>query len=117
VSEKLTPCIASEVATGGGLPLREAARRFPSSRRGRALTLSCVLRWISRGVPGPYGNRVRLEAVRLAGKWLTSEPAIARFLAAQTPSAEPCAQPTPRTPGRRQQASERAARELEALGI
>jgi hypothetical protein len=42
-------------------------------------------RWITEGVRLPDGSRVRLEAARLGGRWLTSEPALRRFLAAQTP--------------------------------
>jgi hypothetical protein len=51
----------------------------------------------------------------LAGRWLTSEPAIERFLAAQTPPLD--TSPAPRTPARRRRASEKAAAELERIGI
>jgi hypothetical protein len=58
-----------------------------------------------------------LEAARLAGRWLTSAPAIERFLAAQTPRLDAPATPVPRSPGQRRRASERAAAELQRLGI
>ena len=77
--------IYSEVAAGGGLYLREAARLFPPHQRQRPVTSGCLVRWILRGVRGPGGARVRLEAVRRAGKWATSQPAIERFRAAQRP--------------------------------
>jgi hypothetical protein len=78
---------------------------------------SCIWRWIAHGVCLPSGEVVRLEAARLAGKWLTSTPALERFLAAQTPQMDTSAAPTPRSPARRKKASERAAAELARLGI
>jgi Protein of unknown function (DUF1580) len=83
-----------------------------------ARTSFCSLwRWIMRGVPGPDGVRIRLEAIRVGGKWLTSREALERFAAATTPrfNAEPA--PAPRTPTARQRASERAAKRLEQIGI
>jgi hypothetical protein len=51
-----------------------------------ARTSFCSLwRWILRGVPGPDGRRVRLEAVRCGGKWLASREALQRFTEAITP--------------------------------
>ncbi len=60
---------------------------------------------------------VRLECVRVAGRWLTSTQALSRFAARQTPAMEDDPPPPPRTPGRRQRASERAAAELGRQGI
>lgn len=108
-----------EIAEGRGEPLSRAARRFPSYRQGRPVTLSCLVRWIQNGVRGPGGDRVHLEAARLAGRWITTPQAITRFLAAQSPelgNASP-EHSTPRSPSARQRASERAARELERVGI
>jgi hypothetical protein len=108
--------ILSEITAGLGLSLTQAARRLPSARRGRPVHSSCVWRWINNGVRLTSGEVVRLEAARLAGRWLTSEPALERFLAAQTPAiGDPLA--SPRTPTQSRKASERAAKELEALGI
>ena len=109
--------VLSEIVSGKGLSLSQAARRFPSSRLGRPVHSSCVWRWIASGVRLPSGEVVRLEVARLSGRWLTSEPAIERFLAAQTPRADQPTPVAPRTPTARQRASERAAKQLEALGI
>jgi hypothetical protein len=106
-----------EIAAGFGEPLSRACRRFPPHRQAKPVTLSCLVRWITRGVRAPNGGRIRLEAARLAGRWITTPGAIARFLAAQTPSLDGDPLPTPRAPAARQQASERAAAELERLGI
>ncbi len=107
--------VIPEIAAGQGITLSQAARRLPSNRGGRPVHISCVLRWISNGVRLGDGRIVRLEAARVAGRWLTSEAALQRFIAAQNPGA--ISAPTIRTPTQRQRASERAARELEKIGI
>ncbi len=111
--------ILSEIVTGHGLTLSQAAIRFPSYRRGRPVSLGCVARWVIDGVRGPDGQRVHLEAARLSNRWITTPQAIARFIGAQTPTIAAPGTPTPapRSPSVRQRASERAARQLEAVGI
>lgn len=99
------------------LSLAQAARRFPSYRAGRPVNPSTIWRWCRQGVRVPGVGVVRLECVRVSGRWLTSEEAISRFVAAQTPPADAEARPTPRTPPQRRKASERAARELDRIGI
>lgn len=109
--------ILSEIASGLGLSLAQAGRRFPPSRLSRPVSPSCVWRWVHDGVRLPDGSVVRLEAARLSGRWLTSEPAIERFIAAQTPAIDTPAPMTPRTPTRRHRDAAAAARELEKLGL
>jgi hypothetical protein len=96
------------------ITLAAAARLLPSNRRGRPVSLSCILRWVLDGAPTPSGERVRLEAIRLGGRWLTSVPALERFAAAQTPKLD--TPPAPRSPTARQRAAERAGQELAAAG-
>ncbi len=105
------------ITTETMLSLPQAARRLPPGRGGRPVTLSCVLRWIFDGAPGPTGQRVRLEAVRIGGRWVTSEEALARFAARLTPRLDAPTPASPRSPGRRQRASQRAAAALEKIGI
>jgi hypothetical protein len=100
------------------LSLKQAARLLPPGRGDRPVTLSCVLRWVLRGARGPLGDLVRLEAVRLGGRWITSREALQRFTDALTPDLTGGqSRPAPRTPGRRQQASERAAQQLKQMGM
>jgi len=113
----LTDQLLSEIEAGEGEPLARAARRVPSTRQGRPVTLSCLLRWVLHGVRGPGGRRVRLEAARLAGRWITTPAALRRFVVAQTPPLDAEPAPTPRTPARRLSDSERASRELERRGL
>jgi hypothetical protein len=63
------------------------------------------------------GRVIRLEGARVAGRWLTSEPALARFIAAQTPAPGSTPAQAPRTPAARQRASDRAAKQLDVIGI
>jgi hypothetical protein len=67
------------------LSLMQAATILPAGRCGRPVTLSCLLRWVKLGAKAPDGSRVRLDAVRLGGRWVTSREAIQRFAEALTP--------------------------------
>jgi hypothetical protein len=108
--------IVSEIAAGAGLSLAQAAKRFPSYRGGRPCNPSTVFRWVASGVVTPDGRRIRLEAARLNGRYLTTEAAIARFLVAQTPPPEGDT-PARQTPTQRRRSAERAGRELDKIGI
>jgi hypothetical protein len=99
------------------LSLIQAARLLPPGRNGRPVTLSCVLRWVLRGAPGPNGERVRLEALRLGGRWLTSREAIQRFAESLTPCLDTPPAPLPRTPTQRVKAAAKAGKELDNIGI
>jgi hypothetical protein len=112
-----TQQLLEEIEAGQGETLTRAARRMPRTRLDRPVTLGCLLRWITTGVSGPNGLRIKLEAARLAGKWVTSPGAIRRFVAAQTPALNGEKAPTPRTPGQRSKAAEIASKQLDKAGI
>jgi hypothetical protein len=97
------------------LSLAEAAQRLPRGRGGRPTHFSTILRWILTGVRGPADEKVKLEAIRLGDRWLTSAEALQRFAEALTPKSE--APPTLRSPARRERAAARAGAALEAAGI
>ena len=99
------------------ITLAAAAKMFPPTRQGRPISLSAIFRWISDGIKGPEGKRIRLDAARIGGRWLTSVAALERFAMAQTPRFGEEITPKIRTLGQRQRASEAAARELEKAGI
>jgi hypothetical protein len=100
------------------ISLSAAAGLFPRGRNNKPVTVSCVLRWILDGIIGPDGKtRIRLEAARFGGRWLTTVPAIERFGARQTPQFDDSDKAEVRTPAKRQKAFERAERELAAAGI
>jgi hypothetical protein len=98
------------------LSLNQAARKLPPGRRDRPVSLSCVLRWVLDGAPAPDGSRVKLEAVRLGGRWLTSIEALGRFADALTPrQSKPI--PKGRTPKQRERGTEGAKKILAKIGI
>jgi len=99
------------------LTLKEAAALIKPGRSGRKCHISTLVRWITDGLRGPGANVVRLEAVRLGGRWITSEEALARFSERLTPDNDSARSPAPRSPGRRRKASERAERHLRNEGI
>ena len=92
----------------------EVARQFPAARDAGRVHPQTIVRWIQRGVKTRDGRRVKLEAIRVGYRWLTSEAAVKRFLIAST-STEPETL-APRSPTQRQKASESAAKQLEKLG-
>jgi hypothetical protein len=106
-----------DLTTESTLTLAQAARLLPPGRRGRPVSMSCVLRWVLIGTRTPSGDRVRLEAVRLGGRWLTSREALQRYADVLTPRLDGLPAPTPRSPTSLRRASERAAAELERIGI
>ena len=75
-----------DLANETTLSLTQAARLLPAGRGGRPMTLSGILRWILKGARSPGGQVVRLDAVRLGGRWVTSKQAIQRFAEALTPT-------------------------------
>ena len=94
-----------------------AARLFGDFQEDTPLHPSTLVRWITRGVKLADGRRVRLEAARVGAKFVTSKEAVLRFVAAQTEAGNPTGADAPRTPAARTRASEKAAAELEAIGI
>jgi hypothetical protein len=99
------------------LALSNAAKNLPPGRKNRPVSFQCVLRWVLNGARAPDGQLVKLEALRLGGRWVTSKEALQRFAEALTPTfAGSPASPTD-TPRQRRKAAEKVERELEELGI
>lgn len=92
-----------------------AARLLGSSKNGRPVHASTIVRWALKGVRTLDGRTVQLEATRVGGRLMTSRAAIVRFIAlqAETTAAPPS---LPRGPGERHRASEAASRKLEEAG-
>jgi hypothetical protein len=107
-----------DLTTETPIPLAAAARLVPPGRNGKHCHLSTLLRWITRGTKALDGTAVRLEALRLGDRWVTSREALQRFAERLTPRLDDAPPPTaPRTPAARRRASERAAEQLATLGI
>jgi hypothetical protein len=100
------------------IPLTQAAGHLPKGRADRAVSFSTVLRWVLRGARGPDGTRIRLEAVRLGGRWVTSIEAIQRFADALTPNLSTAdGKGVRKATTRRQRACDAAARKLQEMGV
>jgi hypothetical protein len=113
------PEVLAEIQSGGGLGLSAAGRLFPGHRGNSAVGPSTVFRWVTRGARASDGRLVRLEAVRVGCRWLTSRVAVARFVAALTSAADPASEPsppTPRTAAARRRETENAIAALKKLG-
>jgi Protein of unknown function (DUF1580) len=111
-----------DITTEKLIRLGEAAKLIPPARSGRRTHESTILRWIITGPKAPDGTTVRLDGLRVGGKWHTTNEAMQRFAEALTPNLEVHAEQQrrtwiPRAPSRRQKAAERAGRELAKLGI
>lgn len=100
------------------IPLAIATRFVPPGRNGKRTHISTLLRWILSGVKVPGGHIVKLDALRLGGRWVTSREAIQRFAEALTPRPDaPVPSQTSRTAAQRRRDSDRAGRELDNIGI
>jgi hypothetical protein len=110
------PSVTQEILSGSGLSLGQAARCFPPYRESKPVNPSTIFRWITTGVRLQDGSRLRLEARRVGGRWLTSREAVQRFIDAQTPIVrDKLARLTTQT--ERARRAERAGKELEKAGI
>lgn len=100
------PDVLSEIRAGGGQTLSAAGHQFPGHRRNGTVDPSTVFRWVTKGMRTQDGRVVRLEAVRVGGRWLTSGGAVARFVQALTDAAHPSS--IPAAPARSSNAREKA---------
>ena len=89
------------------------SKQLPKRRGGKRPHVSCLYRWSTDGCRG-----VVLESIQIGGTRCTSAEALQRFFdrLSRNVNTEPAAEPT-RTASARERASQRAARELEALGV
>jgi hypothetical protein len=99
-------------------PIPQLIPLLPPGRGSERIHGSTLLRWILKGIRGPDGQRVRLRAVRVGSRWMSSSAWLGEFFEALTPVFRDAdAAPAPRTPTARQRASQRAAEALQAAGI
>jgi hypothetical protein len=119
VSEAV-PQVLAEIQSGEGLSLSAAGRLFPGHRGGKSVDPSTVFRWVTKGTRAADGQAVKLEAVRVGTRWLTSRAAVTRFVTALTAASGPTpaatTAPTSRTPAARRRAVENAVATLKAMG-
>lgn len=109
------PDVLAEIQAGEGLSLSAAGKQFPGHRGGSHIDPSTIFRWVTRGTRTPSGAVVKLGAIRLGQRWLTSRAAVARFVEALTASCqsdETSSPPSPRSPSNRRRAADAAGEVL-----
>jgi hypothetical protein len=104
--------ILTEIQSGDGLSLYAVGRLFPGHRGGASVSPATVFRWVKKGTRIPNGRIVRLEAVRIGNRWLTSRNALARFVATLTAASDVAPTPPSRSSSQSARASQAAEREL-----
>ena len=112
-----TESLVERILSEGPIGMSAAARLYGSFRGGRPTHPTTPTRHHLRGVTLPDGRVVRLEAVRIAGRLMTSRAAVARFITVQQPDESPTVSPVPRSPSARRLASDAAADQLARAGI
>jgi hypothetical protein len=76
-----------------------------------------VWRWALKGCPDGKGGHLRLRAMRVGCKWITSREALQEFSEALTPTFDDGNQAPERTPSKREKANRQAAAECAAAGL
>jgi hypothetical protein len=97
------------------LSFGQIAKLVPG-RGGKPIDPATVWRWSRVGVRAPDGTMVKLECIKIGGRFCSSREALDRFIAATN---EPAHSPTllSRTPARRKPSSERAVAKLAKAGV
>ena len=118
ISTPEMPLVLMEIQAGDGQSPAAAGRSIPGYRSNPTTNSATVFRWITKGTRVANGRLIKLEAVRVGARWLTSRGAVARFVSALTAAANPDATPTSpvRTPAARRKASSNATAELKRRG-
>lgn len=109
------PQVLQEIRDGHGLGMAAASRLLPGVGGG-GCDPSTLFRWATSGVKTMNGTRVKLEAVRVGRRLVTTGPALERFVLATTAGYNLDPTPAPRTPAQRRKAVERAERKLIEMG-
>lgn len=73
----IVSAVADEILAGDRLTIPEAAALTGAAE-------GTIWSWLTRGVAGPDGRRVRLEGARCGVLWRTSRAALKRFMTART---------------------------------
>jgi hypothetical protein len=112
--------LIEQILAEGGAGVTELAKAIGKFRSGRPTSPATIVRWITAGIQLPDRRTVRLEAVRLGGRWLSSRQRLIEFLLKQQQgevvSLKALAAKPVRSPSSRKRAATDAGRQLEAVG-
>src|SRR5262245_46235670 len=91
--------------------------RIPGHRKNSRIHLTTLIRWATKGVAAASGARIRLRAVRVGTKWLTTDSRFDEFVSAITAPAIPAtASPAVRSSAQRNRDSDTASDACAAAG-
>ena len=114
-----TPAAVPPILNGEALiGLAAAGRLLPGHRANTHIDGATIWRWITKGAKSTSGGVVRLEAVRVGGRWVTSAAAVRRFVTALTEASLVGAGATPpavASPASRKNRAASASAELDAV--
>jgi len=105
-----------DIFTGSTLTIHQACQVLPRGRNNSRPHFATVLSWIKRGRKAPDGTLVKLKALYISSKWVTTREDLVRFFERLTPSAEQTPLPIS-SPSARNKAAEQAAKEVDEKGI
>lgn len=110
--------LATSILSESVISFAQAARRLPPGRNGKPTAPSTLWRWTVQGVIARDGTRVFFEAVKIGGRAVTSEQALARFAAKLSgkPESSQDAFPEIRSPNKANRESAKAGDELKRRG-
>jgi hypothetical protein len=93
--------------------LTQIANRYPGARGGKRMNPSTLTRWILQGCPARTGQRVKLAATRVGGRWCVRPADLDAFFAALAGNVEATPAATPSTQDHK--TADRAALASESL--
>lgn len=102
------------------ISLTAAGKSLPGHRGNQHVNAATIWRWCHKGVRTTAGQVIKLEAVRVGWRWLTSREALSRFVTALT-AGSTADKPTPpatipiTSPSARARRAEAATNELDQL--
>jgi hypothetical protein len=106
--------LVERILSEGPIRLAAAAPIVEISHGGKPPHPATMTRWALQGVRLKDGSKIKLEAIRVGNRLMTSRAAVVRFLEAQQ---DLPAAPAPRSASQRERDATRADQELEQLGI
>jgi hypothetical protein len=106
----------------GLVSLRELVKNIPTAGRGQSPHIASAIRWCTKGVRAHDGSRIRLQALKTPGGWMSRGAWVMDFFERMTADRVAAADsatgaPLPVSPAQRRREIARADRALDAARI
>lgn len=118
LAEETVASLIDRILQEGPIGLSTGGRLLGSLRDGKPVHPATLSRWIGQGIRLADGTRLRLEAITIGSKWVTSRAALIRFIEKQQlqQSADCAAEDAVRSPSSFDRSAKRAGDELQRMG-